>query len=171
MKNKEIHDAISAIMESMRQQGTSPGRLKNLENAYHVFEQYLSDNHIATIDEQLCLEYVYIKTGQRYERFEYVTSNSRVDYRMWPLLLLLRYLKDGQFRGDTRKIKPPFVCPPSFASAYEAFCEELVYRGYSQATIDANRQKVQKLVAHLVEQGVTASADITIQHVEDYLKT
>jgi len=171
LENQDIHGTILAIMESMRKQGTSPGRLKNFENSYNAFERYLSDNDIVQIDENICLEYVYVKTGQRFERFECVTSNARADYRMRPLLLLLRYLQDGQFSYDVRKTKPPFTCPACFESEYEAFCEELVYRGYSQATIDTNTQKVQVLIAHLVSQGVTSSADISIRHIESYLKT
>ncbi len=171
MENQDIHGTILSIMESMRQQGTSPGRLKNFENSYNVFERYLLDNSIARVDENICLKYVYVKTGQRFERFECVTSNAKADYRMRPLLLLLRYLKDGQFCCDVRKTKPPFVCPACFESEYEAFCEELVYRGYRQATIDTNTQKVQVLIAHLVAQGVASSADITIRHIEGYLKT
>lgn len=171
LENQDIHGAILSIMESMSQQGTSPGRLKNFENSYNVFERYLSDNSIAKIDENICLEYVYAKTGQRFERFECVTSNAKADYRMRPLLLLLRYLKDGQFCCDVRKTKSPFVCPACFKSEYEAFCEELIYRGYRQATIDTNTQKVQVLIAYLAAQGVTSSADITIRHIESYLKT
>ena len=45
-ENEDIHGAILAIMESMRLQGTSLSRLKNFENAYNVFERYLSDNCI-----------------------------------------------------------------------------------------------------------------------------
>jgi len=89
-ENQDIHDAILSIMESMRLQGTSPSRLKNYENAYNVFERYLSDNSIVRIDENICLENVYAKTGkQRFERFECVKSNAIVVYRMRPLLLLL----------------------------------------------------------------------------------
>ena len=126
VENQDINGAISAIMESMRLQGTSPDRLKNYENAYNVFERYLSKNSIARIDEKNCLKYVYAKTGKRFDRFECVTSNARVDYRMRPLLLLLRYLQDGKFHPDVRKTKPSFVCPACFKSEYEAFCEELV---------------------------------------------
>lgn len=104
-KNQDIHGAILVIMESMRLQGTSPGRLKNFKNAYNVFEQYLSDGNISEIDESICLEYVHVKTGQRFKRFECVTSNGKIDYRMRPLLLLLRYLHDGQFHSDIRKTK------------------------------------------------------------------
>ena len=170
-ENEDIHGAILAIMESMRLQGTSLSRLKNFENAYNVFERYLSDNCICRIDENICLEYVFVKTGQRFERFECVTSNARVDYRMRPLLLLLRYLQDGQFHSDVRKTKPSFVCPVCFKSEYEAFCEELVYRGYSKATIESNSRKVQFLIMFMETQGVTSLSDITIRHIENYLKT
>ena len=171
LENQDIHTATLSIIEAMRRQGTSPGRLKNFKNSYNVFERYLSDNGITKIDENICLEYVYVKTGQRFEHFECVISNARVDYRMRPLLLLLRYLQDGHFSYDVRKTKPPFVCPACFKSEYEAFCEELVYRGYSQATIDTNTQKVQALIAHLISQGVMSSSDIGVRHIENYLKT
>lgn len=171
MKNQDIHGAILAIMESMRLRGTSPGSLKNFETAYNVFEQYLSDNSITEIDESLCLEYIYTKTGLRFEHFECVISNNRVAYRMRPLLLLLRYLQDGQFLPDVRRTRPPFVCPPCFQSEYEAFCEELNYRGYSKATIESNTQKVQLLIKFMVTQGVSSASDITIRHIENYLRT
>jgi len=171
LKSQDIHGAILAIMESMRLRGTSPGSLKNFETAYKVFEQYLSDNSITEIDESLCLEYIYAKTGQRFERFECVISNNRVAYRMRPLLLLLRYLQDGQFLPDVRRTKPPFVCPACFKSEYEAFCEEMNYRGYSKATIESNTQKVQLLIKFLVTQRVTSPSDITIRHIENYLRT
>lgn len=171
LEKQDIHGAILAIMESMRLQGMSPGRLKNFENAYNVFEQYLRDNSIAHINERVCLEHVYLKTGFCFERFECTTSNVRVDYRMRPLLLLLRYLEDGQFHGDVRRTKPPFVCPVCFRPEYEAFCEELIYRGYSKSTVDSNIQKVQVLLIHLKTQEIASSADITVRHVEGFLNT
>jgi len=94
----------------MKLQGTSPIRLKNYENAYNVFERYLSSNCIVRIDENIFLEYVYAKTGKRFKRFECVKSNAIVDYRMRPLLLLLvllvllRYLQDGQFHSEVRLV-------------------------------------------------------------------
>ena len=171
VEDQDIHGAILAIMESIRLQGTSPGGLKNYENSYNVFERYLTDNNITRIDEKICLEYVYVKTGQHFERFECVTSNARVDYRMRPLLLLLRYLQDGKFNPGVRKTKPPFVCPACFKPEYESFCEELDYRGYSKVTIETNTRKVQFLILYLITQGVTSSSSITIRHIENYLKT
>jgi site-specific recombinase XerD len=169
--NQDIHDAILDIMESLRQQGRTPSTLQTYKTSYNSFERYLSENDIVKIDEELCLEFVYQKTGLCFERFECATLNSRVNYRMRPLLLLLRYLKEGQFHHEVRKTIPPFVCPEYFKPEYEAFCEELVSRGYRRATIESNTQKVQLLLTYLASRKVTSSDDITIQHIEDYIKT
>jgi len=171
LKNEDIHGAISAIMESMKRQGVSPNTLKKFKGSYNVFERYLSDNNIEQIGEKICLEYVYKRTGQRLERFECIASNRQAGHLMRSLLLLLRYLEDGQFHDNVRKTKPAFVCPVCFTTEFEAFCEEMVYRGYSQATIENRTKKVQRLIEYLVTQGVTSSSGIVIQHIENYLKT
>lgn len=171
MEQQDIHGAITVILESLMRQGTSPGRIKNFQNAYNVFEHYLRDRAITQIDESICLEYICFKTGLKFERFECVVANGRVDYRMRPLMLLLRYLDDGQLHQEVRRIKPPFICPACFQAEYDAFCEELVYRGYKNPTITTNIQKVQLLLAHLVMQGIVSSDDIRIQNIEGLIKT
>jgi len=170
MERQDIHGAVSVIMGSLSKQGTSASSLKTYETSFNSFMCYLAENKIAQVDEKVCLEYVFLKTGRRFESFGCVTTDTRVDYRMRPLLLLIRYLEEGQFRPGVRSIKPKFVCPSSYKAAYEAFCEELVYHGYSQATIDSSTQKVQRLINYLSELDVSVP-DITIVHVEGFLKT
>ena len=171
MEWEDISSAIAVIMDKLRQQGTSPHTIKNYQNSFNVFERYLHDNQISQIDESVCLEYISFRTGIKYERFECVVTDRKTDYRMRPLLLLLRYLEDGQVHRNVRKTKPPFICPDSFRPEYEAFCEELVYRGYSKATAETNTQKVQQLITHLTMEGVIFSENITIQAIESFLKT
>ena len=171
MKQQDIHGSILAIMDTMRQQGSSPGRLKNYQNSYNVLERYLAQSGITHIDESICLEYVYHKTGKRFDRFECVTSDSKVDNRMRPLLLLLRYQEDGQFHGEARRIKPIDMCPDCFSVEYDAFCEELDCLGYSKATITQNSRYAQLLIMHLAEHDVSSSEEITLQHIEKFLKT
>jgi site-specific recombinase XerD len=170
-ENEEINGAILAIMESMRMQGSSLSTLKGYKNVYNVFKRYLSAHSISKIDENVCLEYVYVKTGHRFESFECVISSSSINYHVRPLRRLLRYLQDGQFHFDVRKTKPAFVCPACFKSEYEAFCGELTYRGYKEATIESITRRVRFLIIYLAAQEVSSSADITIRHIEDYLQT
>lgn len=171
MKKPSIHESVITLMDSLRKQGKSPKTLKTYETSFNSFERYVSETGIMEIDEGVCLDYIRLKTGCRIDSFECVTSNSRVDYRMRPLLLLLRYLEDGGFHNDVRRIKPQFVCPQQFKQEYEAFCEELVYNGLSDATIETNTRKVQLLLVFLDSMKVAASAGITIRHIEDFLKT
>ena len=91
MENQDIHTAILTIIEELKREGKSPTTLKIYETSFNSFEYYLTDNGIVSIDESICLEYIHQKTGQRFSSFTCVTSNSRVDYRMRPLSLLLRY--------------------------------------------------------------------------------
>jgi site-specific recombinase XerD len=171
MTHKDVHGSISVIMDSLREQGTSPSRLTNYRNAYNVFERYLTTNGIDQVDESICLNYVYQKTGKRFDTFACVTTDAKADYRMRPLWLLLQYMEHGRFIPTARKTKPCFTCPAAFVEEYERFCDELIYRGYSKATIDTNTQKVQQLLAHLASHDVLSVDDIVIQHIEDYLKT
>lgn len=171
MKEQDIHGAVLAIMEGLKGEGKSPKTLKTYETSFNSFENYLEDNGIKFVDEVMCLEYIQLKTGQRFSGFACVTSNTRVDYRMRPLSLLLYYLDNGHFCNKVRHTKPAFICPPSFEIEYEAFCEELIYRGLRKATIESNIQKTQLLIMYLFAQGVTSSENITIQHVDCYLKT
>ena len=142
-----------------------------LPHTSNSFKRYLSENNIGKIDEKVCLEFIYQETGLYFERFECVTSNGRVNYRMRPLQLLLRYLEDGQFRPEARKTKPAFICPKHFVLEYESFCSELVQRGYKKSTVDSNTQKVQLLLDYLSSQGITSIEDATIQDVEGYVRT
>jgi len=171
LKEQDIDSAIAAIMESLRQQKKGQGTFRNYETSFNTFKLYILENCIEQVNEKTCLDYIHLKTGNHYESFECVTANRKVDYRMRPLLLLLRYLEDGEFHDNVRRIKPSFICPPQFSLEYEAFCEELAYGGYSKATIESNTQKVQLLLKFLAAQGVVALSNVTIQYVENYLKT
>ena len=171
MENQDVHGAALQIMEAMKQQGSSTDRLKNYRSTYNVFERFLSSSGITHVDADVCMEVVYQKTGKRYDSFECVTSDGGVDNRMRPLLLLVRYLNDGEFNPDVRKTRPAFTCPSQYAFEYEAFCGELASHCYSKATVDQNKRYVQFLITYLMENGIKSSEDIEIQHIENYLKT
>ena len=99
MENQDIHSAVLAVMEGLKQEGKPSKTLKTYETSFNSFERYITENGIAAIDENLCLEYVFQKTGQRFKSFACVTSSSNVNYRMRPLSLLLHYLENGRFNN------------------------------------------------------------------------
>jgi hypothetical protein len=145
LEKQDIQGAITAVLESLNDRGLSELTIRGYRFVYNTFEKYLKNNAIAQVNESVCLDYVYFKTGIKFERFECVAGSSPVNNRIRPLFLLLRYLDGGQLNHEIRKIKPPFICPACFQAEYEAFVEELTYRGYSSATIATNNEKVLNL--------------------------
>ena len=106
-ENKSIHEAIEYIIASLQTQGQASGTLKNYISSFNVFKKYLNEKKISQIDEEVCLEYVYLKTGMKLQSFNQKTLNPNVNRRMKPLHLLLAYLDTGKYlpaKKDKRAI-------------------------------------------------------------------
>jgi len=170
-ENQNIHEAIEFILASLEEQGQAPGTLKNYKNSFNVFEKYLNKQGVAYVNEKVCLEYVYLKTGMKVPSFDGKTLNPNVNRRMKPLHLLLMYLESGDFQYNPRKINESFNCPEGFLDEYELFVEECEYRGYANATISSNIQKVQFFLRYLDSVPVKSSGEITISYIEDFINT
>jgi integrase/recombinase XerD len=171
-ENQNIHEAIEFILASLEKQGQAPGTLKNYINSFHVFERYLDEQGITYVnDEKVCLEYIDVKTGMKITSFNGKTLNPNVNRRMKPLHLLLMYLETGDFQYKPRKMKKSFDCPNGFLEEYVLFEEECRYRGYANATINSNIQKVQSFLRYLDSVPVKSSGEITINYIEDFIST
>jgi len=172
MKNQQdIHKAISIIVESLKTQGQANGTMKNYRSSFNVFESYLVKQGIIHVDEVVCLDYIYVKTGVRPESFETTILDASLNRRMKPLHLLLMYLETGEFQYHVRLTRKRFLCPECFQAEFSSFCEECEIRGYAKSTIDSNREKIQKLLKFLENRAVESSTEITIQHIDEFLAT
>lgn len=168
-ENQSIHEAIEYILASLKTQGQAPGTLKNYKHSFNVFEKYLNEQGMTYVDEKVCLAYVYSKTGVKIPSFDGKILDPKVNRRMKPLHLLLMYLESGEFQYKPRKINKSFNCPEGFLNEYERFVEECEYRGYANATINSNVQKVQCFLKYLDSVFVKSSDEITIKHIGDFL--
>ena len=168
-ENKSIHEAIEYILASLQTQGQAPGTLKNYKNSFSVFEKYLNKHTISQVDQKVCLEYIYLKTGMKLHSFNQKTLNPNINRRMKPLHLLLMYLDTGEFLYQPRKIKEPFMCPEGFRDEYGMFIEECRRRGYANATFNSNTQKVQYFLKYLDLVPISSSDEITLKHIGEFL--
>ena len=168
-ENKNIHEAIEYILASLQTQGQAPGTLKNYKNFFSVFEKYLNKHKISKVDEKVCLEYIYLKTGMKLESFNQKIPDPNINRRIKPLHLLLAYLDTGKFIYQPRKIKEPFMCPEGFRDEYGMFLEECRRRGYAKATINSNTDKVQYFLNYLDTVPVGSSDEITLKHIDGFL--
>jgi len=168
-ENKNIHEAIEYILASLQTQGQAPGTLKNYINSFNVFEKYLDKHTISKVDEKVCLEYIYLKTGVKLNSFNQKILDPNINRRMKPLHLLLMYLDTGKFLYRPRKIKEPFMCPEGFHDEYGMFMEECRCRGYANATFNSNTQKVQYFLKYLDSVPISSSDEITLKHIDGFL--
>ena len=169
IKNQNIHEAIEYILVSLESQGQAPGTLKNYKSSFNVFENYLNQHGISRVNETVCLGYIYSKTGLKVQSFNERTLNSKINRRMMPLHLLLMYLDTGEFLYEPRNIKKIFLCPEGFRDEYEMFVEECNRRGYSNATINSNTQKIQFFLKYLDSVQISSSDEITLNHIDKFL--
>jgi len=168
-ENKSIHEAIEYILASLQTQGQAPGTLKNYKNSFNVFEKYLNKHTISKVDEEVCLEYIYLKTGMKLNSFNQKILDPNINRRLKPLHLLLMYLDTGKFLYRPRKIKEPFICPEGFRDEYGMFMEECRRRGYANATFNSNTQKVQYFLKYLDSVPIGSSDEITLKNISGFL--
>lgn len=168
-ENKSIHEAIEYILASLQTQGQAPKTLKNYKNSFSVFEKYLDKHTISKVDEEVCLEYIYLKTGMKLDSFNQKILDPNINRRMKPLHLLLMYLDTGKFIYRPRKIKEPFICPEGFRDEYGMFMEECWRRGYANATFNSNTQKVQYFLKYLDSVPISSSDEIALKHIDGFL--
>ena len=168
-KNKGIHKAIEYILASLETQGQAPRTLKYYKYSFSVFERYLNEYKISKVDEKVCLDYIYLKTGVKLKSFNQKILDHNINQRMKPLHLLLSYLDTGKFLYQQRKTKEPFICSEGFCDEYGMFVEECMSRGYANATININTDKVQLFLKYLDSVLVSSSDGITLKHINGFL--
>lgn len=117
----------------------------------------------------VCLEYIYLKTGRKVHSFNEKTIDSNINRRMKPLHLLLMYLDTGEFLYQPRRIKEPFLCPEGFRDEYDMFVEECRWRDYANTTFNSNVQKVNCFLKYLDSVQVSSSDEITLDHIGDFI--
>lgn len=168
-ESRSIHEAIEYIIASLKKQGQAPGTLKNYINSFNVFKKYMAEYKISKVNEKVCLDYIYLKTGMKLESFNQKILDPNISRRMKPLHLLLAYLDTGKFIYRQRRIKEPFTCPEGFREEYEMFVEECRSRGYAKATINSNTDKLQYFLKYLDTVSVNSSNEITLKDIDGFL--
>jgi site-specific recombinase XerD len=171
METQVIANAVKDIMDLLRLQRLSISRLGLYQSVYTKFQCYLVEQDISKIDEQICLDYVYHKTGIRFKSFNCTTGNVNVNNYLRPLMILVDYLNNGYCNFNYRQRKPPFICPDIFLSEYDLFCTELMLKGYRETSIRLITSKIHYFVNYIHNKNLKSSNDITIQTIDSYLST
>ena len=93
-------------------------------SVYNTFLNYLDENEINEVSEDICIQYIESRTQVRLPSLLTVTRDASLNRRIRALVILLRYQETGSLDLRTRGINTPFSCPEALAPAYEAFVKD-----------------------------------------------
>jgi Site-specific recombinase XerD len=165
---QNITEATQFILNQLEINGRAPSTVKILRNSYNVFIKYLQENSITYVNEEICIEFLYFKTGKKISGFSTTVSDAKLNRRMRPLHLLLLYLETGLFQDKVRRQKS-FVCPQNYVLEFEQYLEHCEYKGYAVATIRTHVKQIQEFLKYLDSSGIQKSNAICLSNVEKYL--
>jgi len=163
-----LKDSVRSVLRELEYQKYSKGTIKVYSVIYGGILKYMQANKISSFNEQVCIKYVFFRTGYKIDGF-YGAGNRKLSNVMKPLQVLLDYIQTGTVKFKMRPKIPPYRCPAQFKEEYLAFQEELVYREYAKATVTSNTEKVNKFLTFLETCRVNCSKSIHAEYLTIFL--
>ena len=136
---------------------------------YSTFLEYLDENKICEISEEVCIQYIESKSQIRLPSLLTVTSDANLNRRIRALVILLRYLDTGSLDLRTRGKKPPFSCPSALAPAYEAFVAETEQGHLAEATKTTVINSAQRFILSVSDDGLTDWCLLDMYYIDLFL--
>ncbi|MDP3011856.1 MAG: site-specific integrase [Candidatus Hydromicrobium sp.] len=167
----EIHmleESMKSVLRELECRKYSKGAIDTYSTIYNGMLRYMQANKIPSFNEQVCIEYVFFRTGNNIDGF-YGAGNRRLNTVTKPLQVLVDYIQTGTVRFKMRPKICPYRCPAQFEEEYSAFQEELVYRDYARSTVICNTEKVNKFLTFLEICKVNSSKSIHAEHITTFL--
>jgi site-specific recombinase XerD len=163
-----IQESMKSILRELECQRYSKGAIKTHSMIYIGILKYVKANEISFIDEQVCIKYVFFRTGCKIDGF-YGTGNRKINIVMKPLQVLLDYIQTGTVKFKMRSKINVYLCPPQFEEEYSAFQEELIYREYARSTVISSTQLIYKFLMFLDLNKIYSSKLIYAKHLSLFL--
>ena len=167
----EIHmfeESVKSVLKELEYQKYSKSVIGTYGAIYNGILKHMQANKISSFNEQVCIEYVFFRTGYAIDGF-YGAGNRKLNTVTKPLQALLDYIQTGTVKFKMRPKICPYRCPAQFEEEYSTFQEELIYRGYAIATITCNIEKVNKFLTFLDTCRVNFSKSIRAKHLTAFL--
>lgn len=163
-----LQESMKSVLRELECQKYSKGVIDTHSIIHNGILKHMQANEITSFNEQVCIEYVFFRTGYKIDGF-YGTGNRKVNAVMKPLQVLLDYIQTGTVKYKMRPKIRAYQCPTQFEEEYSAFQEELVYREYARATVISNTENVNKFLTFLDTCRVDSSKSIHTEHLTAFL--
>jgi len=170
--NLEVMNAsIPIILASLEESGTSPATIKGYRHGYSVFSKYLEKKDVESINEEIIFAYLHERTGVKVDGFYGYYGDDKLNLRMRPLHLLMKYLETGKVCFKRRNTNPQFQCLEGFKEAYEGFAEYLSDSQLSSHACRTNKRHSQKFLTFLFDNAVESLELLELSHIDSFLMT
>ena len=163
-----LKESVESVLRELKCQKYSNSALGSYSAIYSDILKHMQANNISSFNEQVCIEYVFFRTGYAIGGF-YGAGNRKLNTVTKPLQALLDYIKTGTVKFKMRPKICPYRCPAQFEEEYSTFQEELIYRDYARSTIICNTEKVNKFLTFLETCRVNCSKSINAKHLSIFL--
>lgn len=163
-----LEESMKSVLRELECQKYSKGAIDTYGIIYNGILKYIQANKIPSFNEQVCIEYVFFRTGNNIDGF-YGAGNRRLNTVTKPLQVLVDYIQTGTVKFKMRPKICPYRCPAQFEKEYLSFKEELVYRDYARSTVICNTEKVNKFLTFLETCKVNSSKSIHAGHLTTFL--
>jgi site-specific recombinase XerD len=155
----------------MKKNGLKQSTIIRYRNVYNNFVKFYNKNKFNKLNKEVCLKYVFYRTGKKYNTFEVNVLDQRICEILRSVKILLEFQETGIYSRSIRNHRPTFICPCGFSHEYDMFCEDLVFKGYSKFTIYVNNLILHKIISYFDSIGIKSPGKITISHIDSYLDT
>ena len=92
MKDTEtVQKSIEVVYQKLQELNYTVSTIKTYRMIYNSLIRYMSDQKITALDEKVCLNYLYFRTGYKKEGF-YGKGNRKINQVLKPLEVLLHYI-------------------------------------------------------------------------------
>ena len=158
----EISTLVAAIMEELESKSYSLRYINDIRRVYRNFSEYCEAN------EQL---YYNALLGQQFLQDHYGIVFGVKEVMRSEVRRAINMLSDYQnFGAVLRRTSAKLEFPEGFDEQAQAFIESSRKRGLTDGTVRSIQVILRRLTHYLVSHGVLVPADITIVHLNGYIK-
>ena len=101
-----LKESVESVLRELKCQEYSNSAIGSYSAIYNGILKHMQANKISSFNEQVCIEYVFFRTGYAIDGF-YGAGNRKLNTVTKPLQALLDYIKTGTVKFKMRpKIRP-----------------------------------------------------------------
>ncbi len=169
IKATDIPNKINHLIKALKEDGLTERTITNYRRTYHSFSDFLSENRIEYVTEEVCLDYLEPLIGKRMTGLHEKPGKVNRPWMIAPLYLLMNYEKEGTHCHTSHRYTSVFQCPDGFIEGYEGYLDYLNVSKFKPSTIYGRRRGAQNFIGYISAAGAESFEMLSSKHTDQYL--